>query len=53
MHVRNADRRSLQTNGGVRRVDPVGRELEIFAAGALLSFDIRAANGEVNTTPPA
>jgi hypothetical protein len=41
MHRQNADRAVLQTDGIVRRVDPVGRELEVAVAGTPVSFDIR------------
>lgn len=41
MHVQNANRAVLQTNGVIRRVDPVGRELEVTVAGTPVSFDVR------------
>jgi hypothetical protein len=41
MHIQNADRAVLQTDGIVRRVDPVGRELEVAVAGTPVNFDVR------------
>ena len=38
-----SDRRPiLLTDGVVRRVDPVGRELEVHVAGTPVSFDLRS-----------
>ncbi len=42
MHTPNVERPVLQTDGVVRRVDPVGRELEVTVAGTPVSFDVRA-----------
>ncbi|HVK08386.1 MAG TPA: hypothetical protein VM597_06370 [Gemmataceae bacterium] len=41
MQSPNGCRPTLQTDGVVRRVDPVGREVVVHVAGTPVSFDVR------------
>jgi hypothetical protein len=41
MQTRDANEPTLRVDGVVRRVDPVGRELEVFSAGTPVTFDVR------------
>jgi hypothetical protein len=41
MRIQNASRLPLLANGVVRRVDPVGREMDVHVAGTSVNFDVR------------
>lgn len=41
MRITHSDRSVRQTDGVIRRVDPVGRELEVNVAGTAINFDVR------------
>jgi hypothetical protein len=41
MQIQNASRTPLLADGVVRRVDPVGREVDVLVAGTSVSFDVR------------
>jgi hypothetical protein len=41
MQTRDASEPTLRVDGVVRRVDPVGRALEVLAAGTPVTFDVR------------
>jgi hypothetical protein len=41
MPIQNPNPPALEARGVVRRVDPVGREVEVAVAGATVSFDVR------------
>ena len=41
MQSPNGSRPTLQADGVVRRVDPVGREVEVHVAGNPVNFDVR------------
>ena len=41
MQIQNVSRLPLLADGVVRRVDPVGREMDVHVAGTSVSFDVR------------
>lgn len=41
MQSQDVSRLPLLADGVVRRVDPVGREMDVLVAGASVSFDVR------------
>jgi hypothetical protein len=41
VQIQNASRSVRVTDGVVRRVDPVGREMDVLVAGTSVSFDVR------------
>lgn len=41
MQIQNPGPPAFQADGVVRRVDPVGREVEIHVAGTAVHFDVR------------
>lgn len=42
MHVPSNHRPTVHVDGVVRRVNPVGREVEVRVGGAVVSFDVRS-----------